>query len=258
MTVYEYHNAGNSEAQQRGSLAFLLEQAATGKARTGVLTGLLVAQTTTASASVTVATGAAVAQASTLDGASLLPSDSPITLDVLGANPMGGVPRNDIVVLDQATMSVRVIVGTPNAVPTDPAVPTSAAPLARLRHAASATTVPAAKIDDLRVKVSLFGGADEDFNINGVPMLGASAAKAGKRVHYGLANTNSATNSSGYATVSHGAGFTPTWVLAKDADGRQSSSGDQLNATTFRIRILQADGSVYSGITPSVSYICGE
>jgi hypothetical protein len=73
---------------------------------------------------------------------------------------MGGVPRNDLIVFDTATVSsgtggVRAITGTPNAVPTDPAVPATAVALARLRHAASATTVPTAKIDDLRAYTGL-------------------------------------------------------------------------------------------------------
>jgi hypothetical protein len=74
-------------------------------------------------------------------------------------------------------------VGTPNAVPTDPSVPATAVPLARLRHAASATTVPASKIDDLREYTSLFGapGAWQDFsptlysNMIGTPAVISSA-----------------------------------------------------------------------------------
>ena len=159
MTQFEYHNAGNDEASQRKSLAFMLSQVSTGKAATGVLVGLAVAQTTTASTGVLVGSGAGVVQAATLDGASLLGNDTQITLDVLVANPVGGLPRNDIVVFDQATLTtvgsggsggVRVIVGTPNASPTDPTVPASAIPLARLRHPASATTVSSSVIDDLR------------------------------------------------------------------------------------------------------------
>ena len=152
--------AGLTEAQLKLLWSFLFKQDSTGLASDGVLTGLGVAQTTTASASVVVSAGFGVVQDSVLNGASPMVLDTDLTVDVLTANPVGGLPRNDIVVFDAATLSagsggVRVIVGTPNAVPTDPTVPTTAIPLARLRHAASATTVPAAKIDDLRVFTSL-------------------------------------------------------------------------------------------------------
>lgn len=155
MSEFEYLNGGNSEAQDKMATSYLLAQVSQGKAVTAVLSGLAVTQTGTASANVLVAAGAGVVQASTTDGASIMVNDTQKTLDVLTANPMGGLPRNDIVVFDQATFSIRVVVGTPNASPTDPTVPTSAFPLARLRHAASATTVPTAKIDDLRTYTSL-------------------------------------------------------------------------------------------------------
>jgi hypothetical protein len=164
VSQFEYHNAANDEGSQKKALAWVLANTA-GKAKTGVLSGLSVAQTTTASASVVVAAGAGVVQAATLDGASLVALDTDLTYDVLTANPVGGLPRNDIIVYDLATLSalptasggIRAIIGTPNASPTDPTVPTSAIPLARLRHAASATTIPAAKIDSLIVPTDLFG-----------------------------------------------------------------------------------------------------
>lgn len=172
MTVFEYHHAGNSEAQQKAAVAYLLAQSSVGKAATGVLSGLAVAQTSTASGSVTVAAGAGVAQSAVIDGASVLVNDTQVTLDVLGPNPVGGLPRNDMVVLDRATSSVRAIIGTPNAVPTDPTVPASAVPLARLRHAASATTIPSSKIDDLRTFTHLFGVGDD----TGIMTSGFTAA----------------------------------------------------------------------------------
>jgi hypothetical protein len=159
MSVFEYHKAGNSEAQQKAALAYLLAQSSTGKATTGVLSGLTVAQETTASGKVVVAAGAAVAQSAVIDGASMLVNDTQTVLDVLGPNPVGGLPRNDIVVLDRATTGLRVITGTPNAVPTDPTVPATAVPLARLRHAASATTIPTSVIDDLRTYTQLLSGS---------------------------------------------------------------------------------------------------
>ena len=160
MTQFIYHKAGNTEAQQKQALAFLLQQDSPGLASDGVLSGLGVSQTATASASVVVAAGSGASQDTVLNGASMLVLDSPFTLDVLGANPVGGLPRNDVVVFDAATVSsgaggVRVLTGVPNASPTDPTVPATAVRLARLRHAASATTVPASAIDDLRVFTAL-------------------------------------------------------------------------------------------------------
>lgn len=159
MAWFEYGNAGNSEAQQLQAQSFLFAQVSTGKAATGVLTGLSVSQTTTASASVVVAAGSGVVQAATLDGASLVGDVQDTTLDVLTGSPMGAVPRNDIVVADQATGSIRVIIGSPNVTPTDPTVPASAIPLARISNAANATTVPASAITDLRTFTTLNVGS---------------------------------------------------------------------------------------------------
>jgi hypothetical protein len=211
VTEFILHKAGNTEAQQKKAMAFLLSQASAGLATTGVLTGLGVTQTGTASADVLVAAGSGVSQDTVGNGASVLVNDTQKTLDVLTANPMGATPRNDIVVFDSATTSIRNIVGTPNAVPTDPTVPTTAIPLARLRHAASATTVPTAKIDSLIVKTSAFGGADENNVIRGVPFAGASTTKAAKRLHWGV--YSGTTNASGNLTITHGCGFTPTVAI---------------------------------------------
>lgn len=158
MSEFIRDKAAATEAQQKKALAYFFPQSSTGLATTGVLTGLPVFQTGTASASVLIGAGAGVSQDTVGNGVSMMVNDTQKTLDILTANPMGATPRNDMVVFDSATTSIRVIVGTPNAVPTDPTVPTTAIPLARLRHAASATTVPTAKIDDLRVFTSQAGG----------------------------------------------------------------------------------------------------
>jgi hypothetical protein len=162
VTEFIRDKAGADEASQKKALAYLFAQDSTGLATDGVLTGLAVSQQTTASASVNVAAGAGVVQDSAGSGASMVVNDTQLALDVLTANPMGGTPRNDLIVFDSATVSagtggLRVIVGTPNAVPTDPTVPATALKLARIRNLASATTVPAAQIDDLRTFTSLFG-----------------------------------------------------------------------------------------------------
>ena len=162
MTQFIRDKAGADEASQKKALAYLFAQDSVGLATDGVLVGLAVSQTTTASASVNVAAGSAVSQDSVGNGAALMVNDTQQALDVLGANPMGGTPRNDLVVFDSATVSsgsggLRVIVGTPNAVPSDPSVPATAVKLARIRNAASATTVPSSAIDGLRVFTRLAG-----------------------------------------------------------------------------------------------------
>ncbi|QIM20537.1 hypothetical protein G7075_04290 [Phycicoccus sp. HDW14] len=157
MTVLKVAKTGEQEADLRQFLSYLFAQDSAGIATDGVLTGLAVTQTSTASSSVQIDVGAAVVQDSRLAGAFPMLNNALFPLDVLGPNPMGGVPRNDIVVMDYATESVRVIVGTPNAVPTDPSVPATAVRLARLRHAAGALTIPSNKIEDLRLPTRLFG-----------------------------------------------------------------------------------------------------
>jgi hypothetical protein len=157
VTEFVYHNAGATQAQQYQFLSYLFNQSTTGLVVPGVLTGLAVSQTSTASGQVLVAAGAGVAQDVVLSGASGLCNPSQKTQDVFTANPANTLPRNDIVVFDAATKTISVVTGTPNASPTDPTVPATAFPLARLRHAANATTIPNAKIDDLRSIITLSG-----------------------------------------------------------------------------------------------------
>jgi len=157
MAEFQYLDGGNTEAQDRLATSFLLAQTSAGLATTGVLAGLAVTQTTTASGAVLVDAGAAPVQASVNTGVALLVNDTQATLDVFTTEPMGGLPRNDVVAFDSITKALIFIKGEPNAAPTDPTVPDTACALARLRHAASASTIPTAKIDDLRVSTCLVG-----------------------------------------------------------------------------------------------------
>jgi hypothetical protein len=158
MAEFERLHAGNSEVQEKQAVAFDYAQTATaGLVVTGVLTGLVVTQTTTASGSVVIAAGAGVIGSSVGAGVSEPVNPGAVTLDVFTANPVGGLPRNDIIVWDSATRLLAVVVGTPNATPTDPTVANTKLALARLRHAASATTIPLAKIDDIRIFTGLRG-----------------------------------------------------------------------------------------------------
>jgi hypothetical protein len=161
MAEFQYLDGGNSEIQDMQAEAFLYASSGTtGIAASGVIEGLVVTQTGTASGSVLIAAGACINQASLGQGASRLINPSQKTLDIFTANPVGGLPRNDIVVFDSVTKLITVIVGTPNATPTDPTVPATSVKLARLRNLASATTIPTAQIDNLIVATTLRGAVN--------------------------------------------------------------------------------------------------
>jgi hypothetical protein len=104
---------------------------------------------------VIVGRGAGVVQSSLTTGVEPLVSNADKTLDVLGASPMGALPRYDLIVFNPASAAIEAVIGTPNASPTDPAAPTGSLLLARIRNAASATTIPTSAIDDLRVTTTL-------------------------------------------------------------------------------------------------------
>lgn len=91
--------------------------------------------------------------------------------------------------------------------------------------------------------------------------VGSSTAKTGKRLHWGFASLS--TDAGGFATVTHGAGFTPTAVFLQlfRATGSLYTdlACDSVTATTFRVRPLGADGVQalnVSGIP--IFYLCGE
>ena len=158
MSEYKYHHAGNSETWEMISLSHLFAPSGV-LAATGVLDGLVVTQATTANGTVLIAPGSAVCHSS-ISLFSLLVCDTQKTLDIFTANPMGGLPRNDIVVFDSITATILAIIGVPNATPTDPTVPNTAVALARLRNLASATTIPTAQIDSLIVGTTLRGAVN--------------------------------------------------------------------------------------------------
>lgn len=152
MPEFKVARSGEAEGEFRQFLAYLFSGP-------GVVSGLSVAQTASASASVTISAGLANVVRSTLAGSEPLINNATKTLDVLTANPLGGTPRNDIIVFDADTSTIRAILGDPNAVPTDPTVPASAIALARLRHiTANAGTIPSSAIDDLRTFTGLTSG----------------------------------------------------------------------------------------------------
>lgn len=88
--------------------------------------------------------------------------------------------------------------------------------------------------------------------LNNVP---TTPNKLGKRMHWG--RTSVTTDGSGYANITHGAGFTPTSVVAQWA-GESLAGGlgpvtgaDTYGATTFRVRASVS-------VTLTVAYVCYE
>lgn len=180
MSEFKTAAAGETEAQFRQFLSYLFQQASRGTAVTGVLggDGLSVSQTATPSGSVQIIAGAAVQQTSLTTGVSPLISNATKTVDVLGASPMGALPRNDLIVFDASTATIVAVIGTPNASPTDPTPANPHVKLARLRNPASATTIVNANIDDLRVPVTLAPSAQDSGWVN-IAIAGGKAGQAG-------------------------------------------------------------------------------
>jgi hypothetical protein len=166
VTEWKTAAAGESEAQFRQFLSYLFAQSSTGVASTGVVDGLAVAQTATAGTAVVIGRGAAVVQSSLTSGAAPLVSNADKTIDILTASPMGGLPRYDLIIFNADTAAIEAVIGTPNAAPTDPNVSANHVKLARIRNAASATSIPNSAIDDLRVFTRLSGTSQgwQDYN----------------------------------------------------------------------------------------------
>jgi hypothetical protein len=202
-----------------------------------------VTQTATASSAVLVGAGAGNSQDTVGNGAAIMVNDTQKTLDILTANPMGGTPRNDIVVFDSATTSIRAIIGTPNAIPTDPTVPTTAIPLARIRNLASATTIPTAQIDSLIVPIGLFGVQAAQAAADA-----AAARVLGFKVKFD-APAGLTTSAGGHIVYAHGLGTAVAGaVITFHGDVLYTCSITGLDATnvTFRVKTANTGSTVNS------------
>lgn len=114
-----------------------------------------------------------------------------------------------------------------------------------------------AKVDgsgNLTAAAGTFSAAVSATNLS-ANMPAASTTKANKRLHWGTASGT--TDASGYATITHGAGFTPTAVVAQPDEGIQWAV-DSITATTFRLRLLTSAGAVNAAHGFNISFFCGE
>lgn len=86
--------------------------------------------------------------------------------------------------------------------------------------------------------------------------VATSAARDGKRIHWDVVTVTP--NASGYATITHGAGFTPKAVTATCAQAFFTGADPaNFTATTFIVRLLLTSGSAVTTAT-QVSYACFE
>lgn len=92
--------------------------------------------------------------------------------------------------------------------------------------------------------------------------VASSAAKDGKRIHWGTATT-AVPDANGFATVTHGAGFTPTVVQVQSTSPASlfavAVGVDTITATTFRVRFYGWNtGASYSAAAVPISFTCME
>lgn len=154
-------NAGatHTAAEMRRVLRFL----ARGAGGVRLATDLAVTATGTPDTNVHVAAGEALiagTESAAAQGYYHEYNDADLAVDILVGHPADATnPRNDLIVFKVQddeysggvhTPSIVQVVGTPNAVPVDPATPANAIVLARVRVDALATTIVAGKITDLR------------------------------------------------------------------------------------------------------------
>ena len=100
-----------------------------------------------------------------------------------------------------------------------------------------------------------FSGTVSGTNIPST-IASTSAAKNGKRLHWGTASVN--TTGLGGATVTHNAGFTPAAVFITPIDVTWRIFVDTYTATTFRIRTYDSSGAQIGLSGVSFAYLCAE
>jgi len=157
---------------------------------------------------------------------------------------MGGLPRNDIIAFDSITTAIVPITGTPNATPTDPTVPATSVALGRLRHAASATTIPTAKIDNLRAFTTL-----------------AAAVPYTPPLRTRGSVVNGTTGATSNIEVTHGLGVTPIIIMTNinsSATGAERTLRINIrNSTLFQVLCYYNGAAAGSGnVGWSFDWIC--
>jgi hypothetical protein len=100
-----------------------------------------------------------------------------------------------------------------------------------------------------------FSGSVTGTNVS-ANMPAASVTKANQRLHWGT--FSGSTDASGYVTVTHGAGFTPSVVLVTMAGNSFQFSVSNITSTTYKIRVLNSSGGAQLGLDASHFFLCGE
>ncbi len=143
--------------------------------------------------------------------------------------------------------ALEVVTGTPSGSPVDPTPPISTLKLARVAVGAAVTTIVNANITTLTPTVAPMrrgGLADADAAFT-LYMAGSQSGDKGLQFHIGGPQTFT-TDSSGYQTVTHGAGFTPIFVHCLwSGQGLGGGPGgvvgtDSYTSTQFRFRNVAA------------------
>lgn len=252
--TFKSWTTAETEPQFRQLMAYLFKQDSIGKASTGVLAGYGVAATSPSpSGSVVVGAGAAICQPTTSGGVFPLLQPADETVDVFTTNPMQFVnnPRNDIVIADQVTGATKVLIGTPNVTPSlgEPSVPSTAVPLARLRHLANATTIPGAQMDDLRDDTYLADPAKTSWSsypvvwsTNGVFPLVGNGTLTGRTKDIGKTRLVHVEFVRGSTTQAGNDNFTFSLPDGNYQSFRVSGSGHYLDASPFTEKPLTVKG----------------
>jgi len=139
--------------------------------------------------------------------------------------------------------ALEVVTGTPSSSPVDPTPPISTLKLARVFVGAAVTTIVNANITSLKPTIAPMrrGGIVDNDGSFSKYLAGSQSGDFTLRFHFGGPQTFT-TDSGGYQTVTHGAGFTPVYVHALwSGQGIGGGPGgvagtDSYTSTTFRYR----------------------
>ena len=243
--------------------------------RTGVVyTGTTALVTSRPSMTVSVAPLHFVGVKAASDGPYLGCIESPTVVNISAAPASGS--RIDVVYVRQrdaaSTASpdastageVAVVTGTPGVTPTKPALPVGAVELATVTVGAGAVTTASAQVTIASTAlltgphgapIPVRTAAERDATLT--PYAGMTVARLDKgglvqrwdgskwrgARSYAAAYSATPSSSTGFATITHGAGFTPVSVVITGQTLGLQFRADSFSATTFRLQELFSDGT---------------